>query len=249
MGWLAFASAAVSAYGAYSQSASAEDMSDSQRKLLRRNLDFQEERWNHFRETYGPLEQQFVKEAMQGYQPDYERIVEQAGTDVAQQFGNQREAEERRMAGLGVDPSSGAYVSSQRGLDMAEASTSALAQNATRNTARENAEQINFQRLTNAFGMGSGQGQSAAAGMGSATNNMASHFGNQAAMFNQNAGNLFEASGNFMGYGMSRNNQPDYGDYGNTGAGNQGYGQDYGQGSIWQNPFEEGGDSYYGGGG
>lgn len=95
-----------------------------------------------------PVRTEFYDQALNGV--DVDSRVSQAAADAAQSFMTATSAMNRDAARAGVDPSSGAYAaaSNSNSLDFAKSLADA------KTTARTEAEDENFSRLTTAMGVG-----------------------------------------------------------------------------------------------
>lgn len=131
---------------------------------------------------FQPVEEQMASEALEyGTEGDQIQAATRAGAAVDQQFDQARDAEDRNLKAMGVDPSSGRYTSSRRGMALAQAGARAAAMTAARQTAKDKgialrAGTANFGRglgntaataYNTAVGAGATGAQTAGAGVGS----------------------------------------------------------------------------------
>ncbi|HQR20135.1 MAG TPA: tail fiber domain-containing protein [Burkholderiaceae bacterium] len=103
------------------------------------------------KEKFGPLEDKLISEVnrfqTQGYADEQ---AAQAESDVSKGFANARAANDARLAGFGVDPSSGRARSARLNADLAEAGTIAGASTG----ARRNAQLTGYNALAGISGRG-----------------------------------------------------------------------------------------------
>lgn len=263
MSWMAGVALLSLAAGSRDSRKSREEMRKA-RRLSREQLEFSMDRWEHFRANYAPLEQQLIQEAMTGVTPDYEQITGQVHADVENQFGQQRDANQREAMAMGLDPSSGRFASGDRQMDIEQATASAMGQNQVRMQERNRAEDESFRRKAAVFGRGAEMGGQAAQGVNQARGNLISLGARSGERFAASADNLFEQAG-MMGMYAAQNyaDQPDPAANQNNSMMSDGgmFGQDPFQESWYSqnpNPFESGnrygsydsyGGDYYGTGG
>lgn len=97
-------------------------------------------------EYFQPIEDKLIAEAKRYNDGvEAERQAGYAIGDVASSFASQRRANAMRAQAYGVNPTSGAYQSQQRALDLQQASLSAAAANQARNAAQQLGWQKNMQ--------------------------------------------------------------------------------------------------------
>ncbi len=141
------------------------------------------EQWDKYLELYDPLERQYVQDAQNYDTPEqFQRAAGEAQATVASQFAKARD---RLTRTPGLDPSSGAYQAGVLGLELGEAATDAVAQNAARQNVRDTA----YQRQTNALNLGKGLPGSASSGLSTAASNMSSIANQQYGMAQTQAAN------------------------------------------------------------
>jgi len=92
-----------------------------------------------------PVRTAFYNEALKGI--DVDSAVSRAAADASQAFMNSNSALRRNAARMGINPTSGAFLSSQNSNALTEAKTVAAA----KTNARVGAEEQNFQRLQSAM--------------------------------------------------------------------------------------------------
>lgn len=122
------------------------------------------DQWNTYKETYQPLEKAYVAEAQNYATPEaYARAAGLASATNSEQYGKARDRLRRTP---GLDPSSAAYVSNMAGLDMSQAASDAVSQNAARNRVSDMA----WAHKTDALSLGKGLAANASAGLSSVAN-------------------------------------------------------------------------------
>jgi hypothetical protein len=138
--------------------------------------------YDYNKSTFRPLEKQMVADA-QAFDTDAYRnqLATQAAADSGLAFNRTRQANERAMASMGVNPNSGRF----QGM----AGQSALMQSANRAGAmtgtRERAQQLGYARKLDAIGMGRGLAGASTAAYGSAMGAGNSAVGNMGTAGNQ----------------------------------------------------------------
>ena len=109
--------------------------------------------YDYNKETFRPLEQSMVADA-EAFDTDAMRnqLATKAAADAGLAFNQQNQANERRMASMGVNPNSGRFqgMTQQSGLMQAGAKAGAMT------GARERAQQTGYARKLDAVGMGRG---------------------------------------------------------------------------------------------
>lgn len=122
------------------------------------------DQWNTYKETYQPLEKAYVAEAQNYATPEaYARAAGLASATNSEQYGKARDRLRRTP---GLDPSSAAYASNMAGLDMSQAASDAVGQNAARNRVSDMA----WAHKTDALSLGKGLAANASAGLSSVAN-------------------------------------------------------------------------------
>lgn len=107
--------------------------------------------FDRYKGTYVPLEDKLISEVMDNpIDPNVQASL--AAADVERQAVNQRGMDERRLARVGVDPTSGAAIAGVRARGLGEVTAKAGAST----TARRSARTENFGRLRDVIGMGRG---------------------------------------------------------------------------------------------
>ena len=105
------------------------------------------------KEVFRPVEQSLVAQAMRESTPEYyERFAQQAMAQQATANANAQGQMERTLAGMGVNPNSGAYAANMRGLQLSNAAN----MGAAGNEARDRAEALSWARRAEAAGLGKG---------------------------------------------------------------------------------------------
>lgn len=156
--------------------------------------------YDYNKSTFRPLEQQMVADA-QTFDTDAYRnqLATKAAADAGLAFGQQNQANERRMASMGVNPNSGRFqgMAQQSGLMQAGARAGAMT------GARERAQQTGYARKLDAVGMGRGLSGASTAAYGSAMNAGNSAVGNYGQAGNQYMQGMAQGAGTIgSGYSM-----------------------------------------------
>lgn len=185
--------------------------------------DFADQQQGRYTDTFQPVEDKLASDAM-GWDSDA-RMASEAAKAKADVMGNaqqQREANQRSMASMGVDPRSGRYAGVERATDLNTALAAAGAQNNARDNIRtqaqdlrNNAAGIGQRVIGNAYaaeGLGQQATQSAHSARATGTG-----MANQA---RQTAGSLAEAANNAYNIGQTQNMQAYNLGLSATGAGN-----------------------------
>lgn len=157
MGWGAVAATVVGSMLADDNGAEAANNAAADANALQAQI--ARDQWNKYKEIYEPLERRMVDEAQTYATPEnYAKAAGEASATVAQQFGKARD----RLGRIpGLDPSSGAYASGLVGLDLAQAASDAIAQNAARQGVTDTA----YARKQSALGLGKGLDMTASSGL------------------------------------------------------------------------------------
>jgi hypothetical protein len=140
-------------------------IAEQQKLAMEQQLSQGKDYFDYQKETYRPLEKGIVADA-QAFDTDAHRnqLATKAAADAGLAFGRTRQANERAMASMGVNPNSGRF----QGLG----AQSALMQSANRAGAmtgtRERAQQIGYARKLDAAGLGRGLSGASTAAYGSA---------------------------------------------------------------------------------
>jgi hypothetical protein len=149
----------------------AAEASRQQAALAKQAQGRSDEQWNYYTDTFQPVERQMVAESMNyGSAADQEQQAGNARADVTKAFGAQRQAADRQLTAMGVNPNSGKFASANRITDIAQAAQTASAMTGARTAARDKgislrAGAASFGRnMTNTAGQNLGQ----AVGAGSA---------------------------------------------------------------------------------
>jgi hypothetical protein len=156
--------------------------------------------YDYNKSTFRPLEQKMVADA-QTFDTDAYRnqLATKAAADSSMAFGQQNQANERRMASMGVNPNSGRF----QGMNQ----QSGLMQSANRagmmTGARERAQGTGYARKLDAVGMGRGLAGASTAAYGSAMNAGNSAAGNYGQAGNQYMAGMAQGAGTIgSGYSM-----------------------------------------------
>lgn len=110
-----------------------------------------DEQWNQYKTVFQPAETKSVEEAMQYDSPEKQAAAAaEARADVARNLDLQRGAQERNMASMGINPTSGRYA----GIDRSTSLTGALAQAGAENSARDKTRQMGIMLRKDAAALG-----------------------------------------------------------------------------------------------
>ncbi|WP_162174109.1 hypothetical protein [Herminiimonas sp. CN] len=139
----------------------AEDANGAAADATKQQAAIARDQWNTYKETYQPLEKAYVAEAQNYDTPEaYARAAGLASATNSEQYGKARDRLSRTP---GLDPSSASYASSMAGLDMSQAASDAVGQNAARNRVSDMA----WAHKTDALSLGKGLAANASAGLSS----------------------------------------------------------------------------------
>lgn len=136
------------------------DIDRTAEEVTRRQLEMAEETqaqgrdlYEYQRDVFRPVEQSMVSQAMRESTPEfYEKYAQEAMARQAQANMNAQGQLERSLAGMGVNPNSGAYQSQLRGLQL----QNAAAMGAAANDAYDRAEALGWARRADVAGLGKG---------------------------------------------------------------------------------------------
>jgi hypothetical protein len=180
------------------------DATERQLKIMEENAAMGREYYDYMKETFRPLEQQMVADALKyNSNEEFERQAGIAAADVASRSSIERAANDRAMASMGVNPNSGRAlaIKEQSGLQNAAIGAGAM------NQARKSAEMTGYAKMMDAIGIGRGLPAASQGAYALAAQTGASVAGNatqgaQGMMQNSiNAGN--SAVSNFMQPGVN----------------------------------------------
>lgn len=174
------------------QLAMQQDATDRQLAIMEETADQGRDYFDYMKNTFRPLEEQMVQDA-KDYNTDaeFERQAGQAAADVASRSGIERDANERQMAAMGVNPNSGRFQAGNQQSALLSAGMGAGAMN----QARQNASNIGYARMMDATGLGRGL-----AGASQGAYALASQGGANV------AGTTAGAGSNMMGHSMNAGN-------------------------------------------
>lgn len=182
----------------------AEEELERLRKTMEKRLDFAKERFNHYVDTYGAVEQQMVTDAMQGVNADLDQVTRQARADVAGSYDRQEDEQERELQSYGLDPSSGRFQSSDRQMSMEQAADEAMAVNTARREESTRAEN-ETRRMRESIGkFGAGLMMEGANSVQQAQQGVAQVHGQKADMYADMANNMFSNASSLAGYSMGQ---------------------------------------------
>jgi hypothetical protein len=136
---------------------------DSMAQQMQQGKDY----YAYLKDTYRPLEKGIVADA-QRFDTDAYRnqLATKAAADTGLAFNRTRQANERAMASMGVNPNSGRYQGMSQQAGLSQAATRAGAMTGT----RVQAQQMGYARKLDAAGLGRNLAGSSTAAYGSAVN-------------------------------------------------------------------------------
>lgn len=138
-----------------------------------------------YQQQFVPLQNQFIEKAQNWDSEERQnKLASEARADVLTNANAQREATNRQLTSMGVDPTSGRYAAINRNADLNTSLAAAGAENNARNTVRKEAVGM----LGDAINLGSGLAVNPASSLGLSTN-----AGNSA--FSMTANNNQQAAG------------------------------------------------------
>ena len=150
--------------------------------------------YNYQMETYRPLEQGLVDQAMNFNTDAFrQQKAAEASAAAARAFGTARESNARSMAARGVNPNSGAARGAGNSLILQEAAMRAQGMTG----ARQQAEQFGYARQLDAAGLGRGLAGASAAAYGGAVGAGSAGLGSAMAAGNQYQQGLAAAGGTY----------------------------------------------------
>lgn len=115
-----------------------QDVATQQLADMRESSQRADQQWQHYTDTFMPIEQRMAEEAMAyGGEADQERRAGQAIADVNSQFTNARGQMDRNLESMGVNPNSGRFASGERSMAIMEGAAAAGAATGARETARD----------------------------------------------------------------------------------------------------------------
>jgi len=182
-GWGSAIGAGASLLASKSASDDASDAADRQGAATDKQSRIAQEQWDMYKQTYAPLEKEFVDKSRQGITPDIDGVTGRASADVVQSFDKTRESTNRTMGRYGINPNSGRFTSSNRDLDIAQAGNEAGAVNRARTNEINRADDVGYSRIQSAVNAGKGIPSSVNSQLG----NVSRQRGNQSDNYGQSA--------------------------------------------------------------
>lgn len=205
---------ALSAVSSYNSSKNASKSIDqqgdaiaAQNVIAQQQMDMAQEQYEYYKSTYLPLEQEIVESAGLS-ETQQQEMVASAGLTTANAFDSSIAQRERNLQRMGINPNSGLYADNTR----KNAISKAVAKANSQNSARAQAEEMDYTQKVAAVGLGKGMSSSVAGLMSSASSNYANQanaYANQASMYGQQA-----SSGMQLGMGIAGAAMGAYGDNG-----------------------------------
>jgi len=156
--------------------------------------------YDYMRSTYRPVERGLAADAQKFDTEAYRNeLASKAAADVGRAFTATQGAQQRAMAGMGVNPNSGRFASTQSQANLGLAAQRAAAMTGT----RQQAQQMGYARKLDVAGLGRGLPGASTAAYGGATN-----AGNAAANSYMMPGNQFTqgfgSGANMIGQGLGQ---------------------------------------------
>ncbi|MEO5627001.1 MAG: hypothetical protein ABIQ70_13425 [Dokdonella sp.] len=190
---VAVAGLAISAYGAYSSSQSADEASSnqqsatqSQAQAAKDQLDFGKQQYSDWKGNFEPGLKTMGSLAMEEVRPDYAGI----DADVGASFDSSQGINRRTMQRFGVQPTDGSYQASETQYGLGRA----LGQVNANNTARTAAKNTQFNRLATFEGIGAGQQAQANGVVNAGSSNLGNAYGNAANMYGHQSDQYSQAA-------------------------------------------------------
>lgn len=141
---------------------------------------------DRYNNTFKPMQDEFIDTAKNWDSAErQQKLADEAKADVLTNASQQRQASERAMSSMGVDPTSGRYAGVDRAGELSTTLAAAGAQNTARNTVRNQAVAMK----ADAINMGSGLAVNPAASLGLSSSTGSAAYGTTAANNAQAAGN------------------------------------------------------------
>jgi hypothetical protein len=200
--------AVIGIVGGYMASSKADKLQKEAIQLQRDQLDFSKQRYADYQSLYGDLDKQLVQSAKDGVNADLSGVTSRAEADVAQQYANAEAAQERNNASLGITPDSGRAQAASRSLGLEKATTAAYDISSQREAERRNADQQTFARRQTVAAMGDNQLNSDASFISNANSGIVNSLGGEAAIYQNEANQLYGAGGTAIGMGLTRTPTP-----------------------------------------
>lgn len=141
------------------------DIANKQSAMMDQQMEQGKDYYDYLANTYRPLEKQIVADA-QNFNTDAMRnqLATKAAADAGLAFNQTRQANERAMASMGVNPNSGRFAGLQGQSALQQAAVRAGAMTG----ARERAQQLGYARQLEAAGLGRNLSNAAATAYGGA---------------------------------------------------------------------------------
>lgn len=131
----------------------ATQVTQAQLDIAKQNADQGADLYNYNKQVFRPVEESLVSQAMRDSTPQYyEQYAQQAMTTAANANANAQAQTDRMLQGMGVNPASGAYAATQRGLQIRNAAAIAGAGN----DAYDKAQAQSWNERAAAAGLGRG---------------------------------------------------------------------------------------------
>ncbi len=182
----------------------------AQNAIAQQQMEMAQEQYDYYKTTYRPLEEEIVANAGLS-DSEQQEMVTKAGLTTQSAFDSAEASRNRNLQRMGINPNSGAYAENTR----KSAISKAVAKANSQNTARAQAEEMDYSQKAAAVGLGKGLPTAAAGLMSSASSNyanQASAYGLNAQMYGQQASNSMQ-----LGMGIAGAAMGSYGSYNDKG--------------------------------
>ena len=178
----------------------------AQNAIAQQQMDMAQEQYDYYKTTYRPLEEEIVANAGLS-DAEQQEMVTKAGLTTQSAFDSAEASRNRNLQRMGINPNSGAYAENTR----KSAISKAVAKANSQNTARAQAEEMDYNQKVAAVGLGKGLPTAAAGLMSSASSNyanQASAYGLNAEMYGKQASSAAQ-----LGMGIAGAAMGSYGSY------------------------------------
>lgn len=129
------------------------ETSQRQLAIAEQNAAIGQDYYDYSKQVFRPVEQSLVAQAMRESTPEfYDRYAQEAAARIESAQAGEQAQFEREMSSMGVNPNSGAYASTRRGLQLGQAAQ----RGAGMNDARDRAEALGWARRADVVGLGKG---------------------------------------------------------------------------------------------
>lgn len=169
-------------------------VTEQQMGFMQQGADWAAQDRARYEEKFLPMEDRFIEKASQWDSPERQaKLAAEAEASVLSQSGNMRDASERRMASMGIDPRSGRYA----GIDQSQDTATALAAAGAGNQAKNQVRQQGMAMEADVLNFGRGLPSQAASGAG-----LSLSAGGQAIQGNMGVNQMANQNAQIMGQGF-----------------------------------------------